>query len=357
METTKEVNKINPAEFGIEEAKAKQISALFKPMLDKMEELEKEYNNIIKLDIEDPETTRQARELRLKFKAIRVETSKTHKEQKAFYLSGGRFVDALKNTQDFASKGLESKLNDIEAHQETKEAARIVELRNERVSILFEFGVEYPSLRVELMDSEAWEIYLIGVKVSFERAEIEADRIAKEREAAKIREALYQSRKADLMSLWSYLSDKEKAADFGELSEDVFNALIESAKTAKAKDEAEQKRIKAENVRLKAEAEKAEKAAEITRKKQEASLAFERLEKARVESELKEIADKKARDEEEQKTKIQAELNAVDKVKKELLIRDLEAIKIAYGFRSAKNKALFDKVKQQIDAVILAVSE
>jgi len=64
--------KINPADYGLEESKARLIEQAFKPMIDKMVELEKEYNQIIKLPL-TPETCSQAHELRLKYVKVRPE--------------------------------------------------------------------------------------------------------------------------------------------------------------------------------------------------------------------------------------------------------------------------------------------
>jgi len=59
-----ELVKINAADYGLEETKAKQISEMFKPMLDTMESLEDEFNEVVKLKIDD-EACKLAKELRL----------------------------------------------------------------------------------------------------------------------------------------------------------------------------------------------------------------------------------------------------------------------------------------------------
>ena len=102
----KEINsivKINPADYGLTETKAKEIEAMFKPMLQKMVELEEEYNEVVKLEI-NKDTCTKAKELRLKYVKVRTGTASIHKELKAFYLNGGRFVDGWKNAQLFASQ-------------------------------------------------------------------------------------------------------------------------------------------------------------------------------------------------------------------------------------------------------------
>lgn len=78
-----ELVKINAADYGLEESKAAQIAAQFKPMLDKMVELEQEYNQIISQPI-SKEVCAQAKELRMKYVKVRTGTEKIHKEQKSF---------------------------------------------------------------------------------------------------------------------------------------------------------------------------------------------------------------------------------------------------------------------------------
>ena len=116
-----EIVKLEAAEFGLEESKAKEISNQFKPMLDKMVELEKEANEVFKMDKESPEAQKIAKEVRLKYVKVRTGTAEIHKQQKAFYLAAGRYIDGWKNTQLFASEGIEKRLTEYEKHKEIQE--------------------------------------------------------------------------------------------------------------------------------------------------------------------------------------------------------------------------------------------
>jgi uncharacterized protein YsxB (DUF464 family) len=62
---------INPEEFGLDKTEAQQVRSVFIPMLDRMEELENEYNEIIKLE-PTKENCAKAKELRLKFVKTRT---------------------------------------------------------------------------------------------------------------------------------------------------------------------------------------------------------------------------------------------------------------------------------------------
>jgi len=92
---------INPEEFGLDKTEAQQVRSVFVPMLDRMEELETEYNDIIKLT-PTIENCKKAKELRLKLVKVRTGTAEIHKKAKSYYLNGGRAVDAFKNVVTFA---------------------------------------------------------------------------------------------------------------------------------------------------------------------------------------------------------------------------------------------------------------
>jgi len=174
--------KIDPKQFGLEESKAADIAAQFQPMLDKMVELEKEYNEVIQLPIE--EAAKPAKELRLKYIKIRTGTAAIHKAQKEFYLAGGRFVDGWKNAQLFASQGIEDKLQSIEDYAANKERERIAALQEERQSALIEFEMlDVPNLGS--MADDVWKSFYIGAKTQY-IARIEAERIAEEQRLAEI---------------------------------------------------------------------------------------------------------------------------------------------------------------------------
>lgn len=78
---------INPEEFGLDKTEAQQVRSVFVPMLEKMEELENEYNEIIKLT-PTIDNCKKAKELRLKLVKVRTGTAEIHKKAKSYYLNG-----------------------------------------------------------------------------------------------------------------------------------------------------------------------------------------------------------------------------------------------------------------------------
>ena len=170
-------------EFGIEEIKAKEIALQFQPMLNKMVQLELEANEVFKLDINDKETSKKAKDIRLKYVKVRTGTSEIHKIQKAFYLSAGRYVDGFKNVQSFASQGIEERLEAIEKHAENQEKKRISDLQESRLSIISEFIDETIGLDLGNMPDEVFEGFF-NLKKTQKLERIEADNIAEQKRFA-----------------------------------------------------------------------------------------------------------------------------------------------------------------------------
>lgn len=353
--------KIDPKEYGLEENKAKEIAAQFRPMLDKMEELEAEYNEVLKLPVEDPETAAKAKEVRLKYVKVRTGTAEIHKSQKAFYLAGGRFVDGWKNAQLFASQGIEEKLKEIETYQERLEAERKEKLRAERWEQLSQYREEEP-VGLGEMEQDVFDALLAGAKANHE-AVLEAERKA---EAERIeKERLDNLERERRIEIAPYLEFADGAPELRELSEKDYKGLLANLKKAKADFEAEQEKIRKENERLKKEqeeerkrqekleaerkakeeAERKEREAQARKEREahEAELRKERAERERIQAEIKakEEAEAKAHKEAEQ-AKRQSEL-APDKDKLKALANAFMAVEFP-TVKDAKAQELLDNV-------------
>lgn len=371
-----EIVKIDPKEFGIEDTKAADIQAQFQPMLDKMVELENDYNEVLALPLEEKETAKKARELRLKYMKIRTATLDIHKKQKAFYLAGGRFVDGWMNAQKFASLGKEEKLEEIEKYAENLEKQRLAELQQSRMEQLAPYEVEnLDSLNLSGMADNVWENFLAGTITNYE-AKKKAEQEAREAEEKRLaEEAAERERvrlenerlKAEAEALKALRDSRSKLispyvqflADFNatlELSDEDFNTALQEAKTAKeAHDEQE---------RLKAEAEEAEKQRLIDEQKkkniEEAAkrkAAEEQAKKEREEREriARELAEEKQRQSDaaaEAERLAELELSKGDKDKMQSLIEDLNALKTKYQFKSKKHKALYDSICELITKTV-----
>lgn len=371
-----EIVKIDPKEYGIEDTKAADIQAQFKPMLDKMVELESDYNEVLNLPVEEKETAKKARELRLKYMKIRTATLDIHKKQKAFYLAGGRFVDGWMNAQKFASLGKEEKLEEIEKYAENLEKQRLAELQQSRMEQLAPYEVEnLDSLNLSGMADNVWENFLAGSKANYE-AKKKAEQDAKEAEAKRLQEeeaerervrlenerlkkeaeelkALRDERSKLIAPYIQFLGDFNAVLD---LSDEDFTKALQEAVEAKLKhDEAE---------RLKAEEEEKERNRLIDEQKkkniEEAKKRKEAEEKAEKERKDREAAEKELAAEKQRQAEAAAEaerlaeleLSKGDKDKMQSLIDDLTALKTKYQFKSKKHKALYDSICELITKTV-----
>ena len=268
-----EIVSVNAQEFGLTEETAKGIQQQFQPMLDKMVELENEFNAIMSFPIEAEGQAEKAKKLRAKYVKVRTGTAEIHKTQKAFYLNGGRFIDGWKNAQIFASQNKEQKLEEIEKWAENKEKERLERINNERAEALKPFVEDVSLLNLASMEEDVWKAYFSVKKKDFE------DKVAAEKKV-----------------------EEEKLLKLKQEEEAREQQRIENAKL-KAEAEAREKQILAER---KANEEKAKK----LQAEAEAKLAEERA-KAKAEADkLAKETEEQLRFEREAKAKIKAELIA-----------------------------------------------
>ncbi|KKL90114.1 hypothetical protein LCGC14_1907890, partial [marine sediment metagenome] len=174
-----ELVKINHEEYGLQESKAKEISAMFKPMLDWMVKLGDQFNEVIDLPVSE-ETCKKAHDLRLEYVKTRTGTAKVHKKLKAFYLQGGRFVDGWKNAQLMASQGIEDKLSNIENHYIIQEKERITKLQEKRAKVLKKFDLDIVPGNLGELDATMWNNYLTGTKVNYDKKKEEERKFLQE---------------------------------------------------------------------------------------------------------------------------------------------------------------------------------
>jgi colicin import membrane protein len=285
MKSKELVVAIKPEDYGLTDETAKQISLQFQPMLDKMVELETEYNKIVKLPMDNSKMT-LAKELRLKYVKVRTGTEAIHKAQKDFYLKGGRFVDGWKNAQVFASQGKEEKLKEIEEYEIRAEAERVKKLEAERVALIAEYlqnEGEGWHLNLGTMPDDVFEAYLSTKKKAHE-ARLQAEKDAEEARIAQ--EAKEVEEKKKLKEENDKLKAEQAKKDAIRAKEDEDSEKLRKETEAKAKaikDEADRKEAeaKAEIKRLKDEAEA-----------KEAKIKADAEAKAKEEEKLKSAPDK-----------------------------------------------------------------
>lgn len=185
--------KVDPKEFGLDEMQAQKIENAFIPVITERNALAQMYSEIIVKEI-TPELAKEAGQLRLKLVKVRTGTGKIHKAEKAFYLAGGRFVDAWNNRNVVAIEHMEEKLSEIENYYANLEKKRIADLQTLREAMLVPYNVEnVAALNLGAMAEAVWTNFLSGTKAGYE-AKLAAEKkaldelIAKEKEEAQERE-------------------------------------------------------------------------------------------------------------------------------------------------------------------------
>lgn len=290
--------KLNPEDFGLTETKAREVSAMFNPMLAKMVELEDEYNSLVSSITREPtpDDCKAAKELRLKYVKVRTGTEKIHKELKAFYLAGGRFIDGWKNTQKAASEGIEKRLSEIETYHDRKEAERKAELERSRKEELSLYSDQIPGGLGD-MSEDVWAIFLSGAKKAHE------DRLEAERKAEEER----QRQEVERIE-----REKAEAAERERIRKENERLKAEAEERAMKEVEERCKREAEEQARRKAEAlaeKKRQEERERVEREHQAKLEAERRERERIAAELaaKEKAEREAKEKAEHEAGQRAE--------------------------------------------------
>lgn len=225
-----DIVKVNHEEFGLEEVKAREISNLFKPMLDKMVELEKEYNEVINMEL-CPETYKKARELRLRYVKVRTGTDKIHKNAKAHYRKVGLFIDSWKNAQLLTSEGNEAKLFEIENHKAIELKKQIAKLQEERLERIREFEPDFDEqVNLGEMSEIFWATFIAGIEARYNKR-IEDEKSAEKERKRKFKETqLHEERRQLIVGYWKYIADDRKKDNFGTYSTKKWNELLNNLK-------------------------------------------------------------------------------------------------------------------------------
>jgi hypothetical protein len=264
---------VDPKEYGLDEKQANVVESAFLPVITERESLAVQYTEIVTKEI-TAKVEMEARELRLKLVKVRTNTDRIHKTEKAFYIAGGRFVDAWKNKNISTIEQMEEKLKEIETTSERAESDRIKKVESDRIAELTPFAdpITFP-VGLGLMRDDVYSGYLMSVKLAYEAKIEQEKRIEAERiERARIMQS-HTERKESILKLWQFVTPEDQYSNFGELDDQSWAIFVENLKEAKEKRDQENERIRLENERLQKEAELKAKELEAERKKQAEELA------------------------------------------------------------------------------------
>ena len=326
---------VNPTEFGIEETKANELMGNLPQIKKERSILEQQYEEVVMLDIEDAETSKRARELRILIRDNRTKgIDKWHKTTKEVFLRAGQFVDAVKRKETAVNERMEENLETIEKHFEIKEAKRKQELSETRIAELQPYSEFVPlGLNFGEISNEEYAKIFNGAKLQYD-AKIEAERLAEEERVEaerKAEEERIEAEKAMIKAREEQRLENERLKAEADKREKEIQAEREAneKKLAQEKAKAEAERKKLEDARKKLEAENAEKLriANEEKAKVEAELKArqeaERKAEEAKKAEQKRIADEEAKRQqeiaaEEKRLKLEAERKAKAPIQKQL---------------------------------------
>jgi hypothetical protein len=299
---------IKPEIFGLELTKAQEMTSGLSTTLAEREVLKNAYIDVINLEI-TTETLPIFKELRLKIMKNRTQgIEKWHKNNKAFYLAGGRFVDAVKNKEIVINEEMEAKLLEAEKFFENQEKEKARLLNESRIEKLKPYVEDVTGLDFSPMTDEDFDDYLLGKKTRFEKEqkerEAEAKRIEEERLAEIERQKAIEAENARLKA------EAEQARLEAERL-----AKIEAEKQSKIQGQLEKERAEA-LAKQKAIQEEADKKAREEKAKQDAILKAEQEAKAKLEAELKAKKDAEIKAENERLALLEQQKKEAEKLAK-----------------------------------------
>lgn len=234
---------IKAEDFGITAEKERELLKDLPQIKEERKVLENQYSEVIKLDIEDPETANIAKKLRLLIKTNRTQGIQTwHKNAKEFFLRGGQFCDAVKNIEIAVNERMEKALEEIEKHQELKEQKRIAGLQKERADMLRPYIENPDMMQMGTMDVDVFTPFYESKKKAFEDAEALKAQQEEDARIQKAKEKLFNER-ALMLAEFKGITEMELTI---ETLEQEFINEIERCKEIKAEKDAEAARILAE---------------------------------------------------------------------------------------------------------------
>lgn len=265
---------VDPKEYGLEEKKALELTSGLTTILTERETLKNAYIDVIDLEINE-DNLGVFKELRLKIRDNRTKgIEKWHKVTKDFFLSGGRFIDSIKNKESLENERMETALLEKEKHFENLEKARLKAIHEERVGKLLPFNYEIGNVDFSAMDENMFNAIFFGAETNHKN-KLEAERLAEEQrlKALRIEAEEKEKQRLELIELKKQNEIKEKQLELERIeakkqAEIIAKQKAESDKLAaelKAKADAELKekqRIEAENKSKLEAAKKLEKANE-----------------------------------------------------------------------------------------------
>ncbi|QDP50403.1 MAG: hypothetical protein Unbinned5350contig1001_18 [Prokaryotic dsDNA virus sp.] len=373
MSDTKEIQIINPEDYGLEAKKGNELTTGLTVVKAERELLINEFNELSALEL-TKENIPHFKTLRLKIAKNRTQgINKWHKSNKEFFLTGGRFVDAIKNKEANVNETMEAYLLKGEKYFEDLEKARLLRLQEKRVGLITEFIENAELMNFGDMDQEVWDAYfktkkdqhfvIVEAQIKAEKERIEKieeekkeqERIRKENE--QLRKEVAAKEKIHQASLEK--QRKEAAAAAAKERKRVEAQIIKEREERQIQQQQEQRERDLIDAKLKKEKEEAEKVRLQLEKKQKAFelKVLEEKEKAEklelvAKNKIQELENEARLKKEQEEKEIEDNLKKGDGEKVEDLVKDLGGLKTKYNFKSKGNKAMYERVNILLGKII-----
>jgi hypothetical protein len=293
--------------------------------------MSKQYDEIIRMDIELKETAKAARELRIRIRDNRTKGLQTwYRTTKDYFLKGGQFVDSIRRKEEAVNIKMEDDLEQIEKYAEIKKQKEIDELRAKRLQDIQPYQ-QFASLSIDFgtISEEEYQIVYKGAKLQYE-ADIEAKKQEEIKRLELERARDIRANKIGRLLPYAKWIDNFNDFDFDQITDEQIDEII---KEAEAKNEAESQ---AKALALK-EAAEAKRKLEKERAEMEEKLRKEAELRAKMEEQLKIERDKQAKIQEELRKKEEEE----DKRKKEELKKQKK-------LKNASDKVILNDIAQNL---------
>ena len=147
---------IKSEDYGLEKSKANELTAGLKIVKAERKLLVEEFETVSKLELTE-ENIPIFKKLRLAIVQNRTQgINKWHKTNKEFFLTGGKFVDAIKRKEILINEQMEEKLMDAEKHFENLEIKRLKDLQESREEEITRYLEDAHERDLSGMQDDVW---------------------------------------------------------------------------------------------------------------------------------------------------------------------------------------------------------
>ena len=294
-----------------------------------------------------------SREERLVLTKARTSANSARQSMKADYLKRNNAIQGVYNWLELMSKPIELHFKNNEEFAVLEEQKRLAEVavkRNLELEPFREFTPETPN--IALLSDEDFGKLLQGGKLLHQKhlEDQERERIEREHNAQKAE--VLRVRKDQLLPLSSFVDVDKLNLD---TTEEDFQQLIGVGRDGEQKREAENERVKAQNIRLEAERKKADHQREAERLKEKAKFDKEQAERKKAQAIVQAQKDKEAQRVANEAKKANEILQGGDKAKLDNYMQLLRAVPVPV-VETKEGKAVLSEVYAHLKSVVSSIS-